>query len=116
MFSQTSTFKVLRALFLSPEAVSLRELAYRTDLLVRSVQLVIDKALSDDLVIVEDQGYRKFYAINPEHREFAALNAYFSILNLEELQASKELNANAGMILRRTSELLDAARMLRAGA
>jgi DNA-binding transcriptional regulator GbsR (MarR family) len=113
---EPATFQVLRALFVSPQPVSLRELMHRSDLQLRSVQLVVEKLLESELIYAEDAGYRKFFALNTSHFEYQPLRAYFDKRQMQELGAEADSIKDASRTFAATSSLFILARRMREAA
>ena len=106
LFKQT-TAKTLQALIDAP-AVSLREVAYRSNLQLRSVQLALEELLEFALVEKEDTGYRSYFSLNLEHPQAKPLISYFRTLKEIELnQLAEERSERAKRVLTATDDLFE---------
>ncbi len=92
----TTNLAIIRCLYLSDFPVPLREIAYRTNLQIRTVQLILEKFLKEKIVRKKRKGQRTSYTINKEDPYIILLNEFIEKQNMMELNlASQEYSERA---------------------
>ena len=71
LYPQTK-FEVLRTLYLANSPVPLREIAYRSNLVVGSVQTALKMLLNENFISSKNLNNRKYYQLNFEIKETLA--------------------------------------------
>ena len=92
-------FEVLRTLFHSYGSTPLREIAYRSNLTIGSVQTAIKALLKEKIIVSKKINNRTFYQIT-NNKAYEILLSIFKIINDNHLQKKAEiLNLRANKIL-----------------
>ncbi len=99
IFSE-ARFVVLRTVFLSGGGVSLREIAYRSELSIGAVQTAIKSLLRLELLIKVRNGKRMLFRMNVAHPEYELLAVLFDLSTKRKLalQAQEDSKANKRLL------------------
>ena len=99
IFSE-ARFVVLRTVYLSGAGVSLREIAYRSELSLGAVQTAIKSLLRLELLIKVRSGKRILFRLNVTHSEYELLAALFELSTKRKLvlQAQEDSKANKRLL------------------
>ncbi len=89
-FSQSNIFsttnlEIIRCLYLSDFPVPLREIAYRTNLQIRTVQLALQKFLKQKIVQKKRQGQWTSFTIRKDDPYIILINEFIEKQNIIEL-------------------------------
>lgn len=88
IFSE-ARFKVLRALYLSKDGVSLREIAYRTGLSVGPVQVATTSLVRRGTIEKKADSGRTVFTLNQAHPEAPAIISMLETLIRSEIRAQR---------------------------
>lgn len=95
-----SRFEVLKVLYLSPSAVSLREISYRSDVVLNNVQRAVEFLLKEKFLLKKKIGQRICYEIS----DSGVSDFVGSVIELIE---PYRISARAEALKERSLELLD---------